>query len=513
MPNPKPNNTGLKTNLRTIKRSNDGDLGIEGKIIPQAVPVEEVVLGAIMIDLNAMSAVLDMLKPEVFYIQAHAKIFGSMMRIFNKTEPIDLLTVHEELKKSGELEEVGGAAYLAGLTSKVGNSANVEHHARIIVQKYIQRELIRVSNAVIKDSYEDVKDVFDILDDAEQNLYKITDNNLSNGPQSLSALASQVRVRMEEMAQKPDGLTGVPTGFRALDQLTSGWQDSDLIILAARPSVGKTALALAMAINAAKHDCPVAIFSLEMSNLQMAQRIISMEAEISSEQLRNGKLEDQDLKKFHQVLMRESDLKIFIDDTPSINIFELRAKCRRLKMQHHVELIIIDYLQLISAGSDTGGGGNRTQEVSVISRALKGLAKELNVPVVALSQLSRAVEARADKRPMLADLRESGSIEQDADIVGFIYRPDYHNLDSNVGQNNGDFEAELLIQKHRNGALGNIKMKFIKNFAKYIDERVDDRFGNFSSSSMSPNNPNNPNQSVIVKKSRANDDDFIDTPF
>ncbi len=513
MPNPKSSNPGLKTNLRTLKRSNDSDLGIAGKIIPQAVPVEEVVLGAIMIDMNSMSAVLDMLKPEVFYSQAHAKIFAAMMRIFNRTEPIDLLTVHEDLKKAGELEEVGGPAYLAELTSKVGNSANVEHHARIIVQKYIQRELIHVSNLVIKDSYEDVKDVFDILDEAEQNLYRITDNNLNSGPQSLSALASQVRIRMEEMAQKPDGLTGVPTGYRELDRLTSGWQDSDLIILAARPSVGKTALALSMAINAAKHDCPVAIFSLEMSNLQMAQRIISMEAEISSENLRNGKLNDDDLKRFHKVLMQDSDMKIFIDDTPSINIFELRAKCRRLKMQHHIKLIIIDYLQLISAGSDTGGGGNRTQEVSVISRALKGLAKELNVPVVALSQLSRAVEARADKRPMLADLRESGSIEQDADIVGFIYRPDYHNLDNNGGQNNADFEAELLIQKHRNGALGNIKMKFVKSFAKYVDTMEANFFSNFGSENMNTDGSNNTSQGVIVKKSRANDDNFTDVPF
>lgn len=499
------------SNLRAIKSSNDYGNGAVGKITPQAVAVEEVVLGAIMIDINAMSAVLDMLSPDVFYVQAHARIFAAMMRIFNKTQPIDLLTVHEELKKSGEIDEIGGPAYLAELTSKVGNSANVEHHARIIVQKYIQRELIHVSNQIIQDSYEDTKDVFDILDEAEQNLYRITDNNLNSGPQSFTAMANQVRLRMEEMASKAEGLTGVPTGFRELDKMTSGWQPSDLIIIAARPSVGKTALVLSMAVNAARRDFPVAIFSLEMSTLQMAQRIVAMEAEISSSSLRDGKLSDDELKRFHHTLQTRSDLKIFVDDTPAINTFELRAKCRRLKTQHHIQLIIIDYLQLMSSGSDAKNGGNRTQEVSVISRALKGLAKELNVPVIALSQLSRAVEARTDKRPQLSDLRESGSIEQDADIVGFIYRPDYHNLGEEPGFNIAEPEAELMIQKHRNGALGNIKMKFIKEFAKYQDPADVDYFGNMPGGASFPSAQDS---GIIRKESRANnDDDFIDIPF
>ncbi|MCO6460941.1 MAG: replicative DNA helicase [Saprospiraceae bacterium] len=507
----KKTNHGTKSNLRTIKGPNDFVPGITGKIVPQAIPVEEVVLGAVMIDINAMSAVLDMLTPEVFYNQNHGKIFASMMRIFNKSQPIDLLTVHEELKKSGELDEVGGPAYLAELTSKVGSSANVEHHARILVQKYIQRELIHVSNQIIKDSYEDVKDVFDILDDAEQNLYRITDNNLNNGPQSFTSMASQVRKRMEEMATKPDGLTGVPTGFRSLDRITSGWQPSDLIIIAARPSVGKTALVLSMAVNAAKHDFPVAIFSLEMSTLQMAQRIISMEAEISNTALRDGKLNDEELRRFHHTLQTESDLKIFVDDTPAINIFELRAKCRRLKMQHDIKLIVIDYLQLISAAGESSGGGNRTQEVSVISRALKGLAKELNVPVIALSQLSRATETRQDKRPQLSDLRESGSIEQDADIVGFIYRPDYYHLNKDEAAQMAETDAELLIQKHRNGALGTIKMRFIKEYAKYQDPGDVDFFGNFSSPTGKSSDTYDSGTVMITRSSRANNsDDFTD---
>ena len=504
--------TSSSSNLRAIKGSNDFGSGVIGRITPQAVPVEEVVLGAIMIDINAMSSVLDMLSPEVFYVQAHAKIFSAMMRIFNKTQPIDLLTVHEELKKAGEIEEVGGPAYLAELTSKVGTAANVEHHARIIVQKYIQRELINVSTTIIHDSYEDTKDVFDILDEAEQNLYKITDSNLNNGPQSFTSMANQVRLRLEEMSGKPEGLTGIPSGFKELDKMTSGWQPSDLIIIAARPSVGKTALVLSMAVNAAKRDFPVAIFSLEMSTLQMAQRIVSMEAEVSSSSLRDGKLSDDELKRFHHTLQTKSDLKIFVDDTPAINTFELRAKCRRLKTQHNIGLIIIDYLQLMSAGGESKNGGNRTQEVSVISRALKGLAKELNVPVIALSQLSRAVETRTDKRPQLSDLRESGSIEQDADIVGFIYRPDYHNLGEEPGFNIAEPEAELMIQKHRNGALGNIKMKFVKEFAKYQDPGDIDFFGNAigGNSSSAPA----PDSGIIRKVSRANnDDDFIDIPF
>ncbi len=513
MTNNKQSITGSTSNLRAIKGSNDFASGQVGRIIPQAVQVEEVILGAIMIDINAMSTVLDMLSPDVFYIQAHAKIFAAMMRIFNKTQPIDLLTVHEELKKSGELEEIGGPSYLAELTSKVGTAANVEHHARIIVQKYIQRELISVSNTIIQDSFEDTKDVFDILDEAEQNLYRITDNNLNNGPQSFTAMANQVRIRLEEMASRPGGLTGVPSGFKLLDQITSGWQPSDLIIIAARPSVGKTALVLSMSVNAAKLGIPVAIFSLEMSTLQMAQRIVSMESEISSSSLRDGKLSEDELKRFHHTLQTQSDLKIFVDDTAAINTFELRAKCRRLKTQHSIGLIVIDYLQLMSTGSEAKNGGNRTQEVSVISRALKGLAKELNVPVIALSQLSRAVESRTDKRPQLSDLRESGSIEQDADIVGFIYRPDYHNLGDEQGMNIAEPEAELLIQKHRNGALGNIKMKFIKEYAKYQDIGGTDFFGNALRGSGLPFGTS-PDSGMIRKESRANnDEDFIDIPF
>ncbi|HRN33897.1 MAG TPA: replicative DNA helicase [Saprospiraceae bacterium] len=510
MPNPKQSSSDSVSNLRALKGSNDHNGTIGGKVIPQAVPVEEVILGAIMIDVNAMSAVLDMLSPEVFYNPAHAKIFAAMMRIFNKSQPIDLLTVNEELKKSGEIDEIGGTAYLAELTFRVGNSANIEHHARIVVQKYIQRELINVSNQIIQDSYEDTKDVFDILDEAEQNLYRITDNNLNNGPQTFTAMANQVRLRMEEMASRPEGLTGVSTGFRELDKLTSGWQPSDLVIIAARPSVGKTALVLSMAVNAAKKGFPVAIFSLEMSTLQMAQRIIAMEAEISSSALRDGKLSDDELKRFHHTLQTKSDLKIFVDDTPAINIFEMRAKCRRLKTQHNIQMIVIDYLQLMSAGSESKMGGNRTQEVSVISRALKGLAKELNVPVIALSQLSRALETRADKRPMLSDLRESGSIEQDADIVGFIYRPDYHNLAEEGGINVAEPEAELLIQKHRNGALGNIKMTFVREYARYQDpDDANHLFGFGSASAISDSG----SSGIIRKGSRANDDDFIDAPF
>lgn len=501
-----------ESNLRSINISLDNNHLAAGRIIPQAVSVEAIVLGAIMLDKNAMSAILDVLNPDMFYLPAHGAIFSAMMRIFNKTQPIDLLTVHEELKKADELEAIGGPAYLAELTSTVGSAQNIEIHARIIAQKHILRELIRVSQNIMQDSYEDTKDVFDLLDDAEKNLFSITDNNLRRGYSSFMDLANQVRKRLEEQKNRPEGMTGVPTGFKHLDKLTSGWQKSDFIIIAARPSVGKTAFVVSMAINAAKKGFPVAIFSLEMSTLQMAQRVISMEAQISSTRLRDGNLTDEELKNFHMILQQDADLKLFIDDTPAINIFELRAKCRRLKMQHDIQMVIIDYLQLMSAGGDSKSKGNREVEVATISRALKGIAKELDVPVIALSQLNRSVETRAgEKRPQLSDLRESGSIEQDADIVGFIYRPDMHGLDEN--KDAAKVEAELMISKHRNGALANIKLQFIKEYARYVDapdfsfDNLQKGFGdNFFLSA--DNNP------MIRKSSKANDDDEIfDVPF
>ncbi|HMQ46942.1 MAG TPA: replicative DNA helicase [Saprospiraceae bacterium] len=396
------------------KRAEDLSNYVFGKVQPQAVPLEEAVLGALMLDKEALPKVLDSLRSDSFYLEAHKLIYQAMIRLFEKSQPIDLLTVTEELKKSTDLEAVGGPFYLVELTNKIASAANIEFHARIIAQKYIQRELIRVSTKIINDSYEDSTDVFDLLDSAEQGLFAIAQQNMSRGFESMSSLAAKAQKQLEELRTKEDGLTGVPTGFTELDRLTSGFQRSDLIIIAARPGMGKTAFTLSLAKNAAADfGKPVALFSLEMSSLQLAQRVISMEAEISSMKLRNGQLEEYEWAQLNQALERVSEIPIFIDDTPGINIFELRAKARRLKMQYNIDLIIIDYLQLMSGGSDNQKG-NREQEVSAISRALKSLAKELNVPVIALSQLSRAVEVRGgSKRPQLSDLRESGCLTGD----------------------------------------------------------------------------------------------------
>lgn len=379
-----------------------------GKVQPQAIPLEEAVLGALMLDRDALPMVMDALRPESFYLEAHQHIYRAIIRLFERSNPVDLLTVTEELRSGGDLDKVGGPYYLVELSNRVASAANIEYHARIIAQKHIQRELISVSTKTIKNAYEDTTDVFDLLDDAEKGLFAITQNNLSRSYESMGTLSSKVLKMIEEVSQKSDGLTGVPTGFTDLDRLTSGWQPSDLIIVAARPGMGKTSFVLAVALNAARDfNKGVALFSLEMASTQLVQRLISMEAEISGSKMRNGKLEDYEWQQLQSTVEKLNSVPIFIDDTPAINIFELRAKCRRLKQQHDIQLVIIDYLQLMTGGGESTKNGNREQEISSISRALKSLAKELSVPVIALSQLSRAVETRGgSKRPQLSDLRE-----------------------------------------------------------------------------------------------------------
>lgn len=379
-----------------------------GKVQPQSLPLEEAVLGALMLDREALPMIMDILRPESFYLESHQLIYRAIIKLFERSNPVDLLTVTEGLRQSGDIDKVGGAYYLVELTNRVASAANIEYHARILAQKHIQRELIRVSTRTIKDAYEDTTDVFNLLDEAEKGLFGITQNNLSRSFESMGTLASKVLKQVEELIGKSDGLTGVPTGFTNLDRLTSGWQPSDLIILAARPGMGKTSFVLAMALNAAKDfNKPVALFSLEMASTQLVQRLISMEAEIPGPKMRGGKLEDWEWQQLQTTVEKLSSVPIFIDDTPGINIFELRAKCRRLKMQHDIQLIVIDYLQLMSGASENTKNGNREQEIAGISRALKGMAKELSVPVIALSQLSRQVEVRGgSKRPQLSDLRE-----------------------------------------------------------------------------------------------------------
>ena len=498
----------VKSNLR--KR--DGELSdyVFGKVQPQALPLEEAILGALMLDKDALPLVLDILRTESFYSDAHQLIYHAITTLFEKSYPVDLLTVTEELKKSGELEAAGGAFYLVELTSRVASSANIEFHARIVAQKQIQRALIKVSTQIIRDAYEGTTDVFMLLDSAEKGLFDITQNNLSRQYESMGELTSKTMKILEALKNKKDGLTGVPTGFTALDRLTSGWQPSDLIIVAARPGMGKTSFALALARNAAiDFEKPVAIFTLEMSSTQLVQRLISMEAEISSQKLRNGKLEEYEWQQLQSTIERMSEVPLFIDDTPGINIFELRAKCRRLKMQHDIQMVVIDYLQLMSGGIDGSRNSNREQEISSISRSLKGLAKELNVPVIALSQLSRAVEVRGGtKRPQLSDLRESGAIEQDADIVSFIYRPEYYQINEDDSGQSLKGIAEIIIAKHRNGPLDNVKLRFTDQFAKF-EELSDPNFDSFPTSD--PFAASLETSNVITRSSRMNDDE--DIPF
>lgn len=446
-----------------------------GKIPPQSVDLEEVVLGAMMIDKKGVDEVIDILHREAFYKEAHSHIFEAIFKLFQESQPIDLLTVSSKLRKEGLLDVVGGDFYLIRLTQKVASSAHIEFHARIILQKYIQRSLIKISNEIIEEAYDESTDVFDLLDNAESKLYDVTQGNLKQPAQTAQNLVIQAKKRIEEIANK-EGLSGIPSGFDKVDKLTSGWQPSDLIIIAARPGMGKTALTLSMARNmAVNSNIPVAFFSLEMSSVQLITRLISSETGLSSEKLRTGRLEKHEWEQLNVKVKALENAPLFIDDTPSLSIFDLRAKARRLASQHDIRLIVIDYLQLMTAGTSQKGGGNREQEISTISRNLKALAKELNIPVIALSQLSRAVETRGgSKRPILSDLRESGAIEQDADIVSFIYRPEYYKIDEwdDEERSPTQGQAEFIIAKHRNGSLDNIRLKFIGNLGKF--DNLDD---------------------------------------
>jgi replicative DNA helicase len=484
-----------------------------GKIPPQALDLEEVILGAMMIDKKGVDAVIDILHPYAFYKEAHQFVFEAIVKLFENTEPIDLLTVSSKLKSEGRLDKVGGDYYLVQLTQKVSSSAHIEYHARIILQKYIQRSLIKISTEIIEDSYDETQDVFDLLDTAESKLYDVTQGNIKKSTETAQSLVIQAKKKIEEISNK-DGLSGVPSGFSDVDKLTSGWQPSDLVIIAARPGMGKTALTLSMARNmAVAKNIPVAFFSLEMSSIQLITRLISSETGLSSEKLRTGNLEKFEWEQLNVKVSSLENAPLYIDDTPSLSIFDLRAKARRLSSQYGIKLIVIDYLQLMTAGG-SNKNGNREQEISTISRNLKALAKELNVPVIALSQLSRAVETRGgSKRPILSDLRESGAIEQDADIVSFIYRPEYYKIDEwdDEERTPSTGQAEFIVAKHRNGGLSNIRLKFISNLGKF--ENIDNFDSPFEyQSKINQESPKiNPDQAFESGTYRGEDGE--DIPF
>ena len=450
-------------------RNNVIPIDIAGKIPPQAIDLEEAVLGALMIEKDAILMVIDILKPESFYKDVHQKIFKAIVDLATRQEPIDLLTVTESLRRNSTLEEIGGPYYITQLTSKVASAAHIEFHARIIAQKYIQRELIRASSEIQNMAFDDSKDVDELLDFSESAIFKIAEGSIKKEVQPVNVLIKEAILQMQEAAKRDDNLSGIPSGFTKLDRLTSGWQRSDLVIIAARPSMGKTAFVLSMTRNmAAEHKCGVAIFSLEMSSIQLVNRLICAETELSSERIRNGRLENHEWEQLDRKIKCLVDAPIYIDDTPAISVYELRAKLRRLTAKYKIDIVIIDYLQLMTCNIDTRG--SREQEVAHISRNLKVIAKELQVPILALSQLNRSVEVRSGtKRPQLSDLRESGAIEQDADIVAFIHRPEKYGFLEDEDGNSLRGIAEIIIAKHRNGALDDVRLRFRDEFAKFVD--------------------------------------------
>ena len=476
----------------------------QGRIPPQATDLEEVVLGALMLEKEAVNEVIDILSPEAFYLDKHQKIFAAIKSLFGKSEPIDILTVTNELKQRGELEMVGGAYYISKLTNRVVSAANIEYHARIIMQKHIQRQLILISSDMIHDAFEDTTDVFDLLDRAENNLFQISENNLRRSYDSMQDLVSRAITEIQKAKNADDKLRGVPSGYTELDRITQGWQKSDLIILAARPSMGKTAFALNLARNAAvQFNRPIAFFSLEMSSVQLVTRLISTETSLTADKLRSGDLAEYEWQQLNTKVTPLTDAPIFIDDTPQLSIFELRAKCRRLKQQHDIQMVFIDYLQLMTAKGDKGL--NREQEISTISRSLKSLAKELEIPVLALSQLSRSVEQRpGSKKPILSDLRESGAIEQDADMVMFIYRPEYYKEGVDAEDKPKGYTI-IDIAKHRNGKLGEVELRFVGQYARF--EEFEQGFDNGSFTTIGPNSQFEQPQ---VYGSKMNDDENIE---
>ncbi|HIZ86204.1 MAG TPA: replicative DNA helicase [Candidatus Coprenecus stercoravium] len=456
-------------------------IGIEaGKVPPQAIDVEEAVIGALLIEPNAVPEVLDSLTADCFYKDAHRKIFSAISKLSSAHDPVDIYTVADQLKKDGQLEEIGGAYYLSLLSSKVGAAAHVDYHVKILLQKYIQRELISISAEMQRDSFDDGIPADDLLDNAQQKLFTLAERNMKRETQPIQDVIKEAVMDIEANQDRTDGLSGVPSGYTGIDRVTLGWQASDLVIIAARPAMGKTAFVLTMARNmAVDHKIPVAFFSLEMSSKQLVKRLLVSETGLSSEKIRGGKrLYDYEMIQLHERIKDLASAPLYIDDTPSLSIYELRSKARRLVRTAGVKLIIVDYLQLMTGPPELRG--MREQEVSNISRSLKAIAKELDIPVIALSQLSRAVETRGgNKRPQLSDLRESGAIEQDADIVMFIHRPEYYGMESETAEQG---LAEIIIAKHRNGSTADVPMRFRASEARFVDAN-EGGFGDFDPSS------------------------------
>ena len=438
-----------------------------GKLPPRDIELEKVVLGALMLEKDAYMNVCDLLTPDSFYDPVHQKIYDAISQLGFNQQPIDMRTVTDKLRQLGTLKEVGGSVYIAELTSLVYSAANIEFHAKIIAQKYLARRLITFASKVETEAFDESNDVDDILQRAEGGLFEISQTQLKREVTQIDPVINQALEQIQAAAQSETGLSGLQTGYHDLDRLTSGWQNSDLIIIAARPAMGKTAFVLSMAKNMAiDFSIPIAIFTLEMANVQLVKRLISNIANLEGEKIKSGQLSEEEWARLNSSLRGAYSAPLYLDETPGLSITELRTKARRLVREKGVKLIMIDYLQLMNA---TGMKlGSREQEVSTISRSLKALAKELNIPIIALSQLNRSTETREDKRPVLSDLRESGAIEQDADIVCFIHRPEYYTKATEDAQGH-DIRglAELIVAKHRSGAVDDVKLRFVKRFARF----------------------------------------------
>jgi replicative DNA helicase len=438
----------------------------EQKIPPQNLAAEQSVIGSMLLDKNAVVRVIELLNPDSFYRDAHRFIYESILDLFDRGEPVDLVTVTEALRKSGKLDAVGGSVYVADLINSVPTSANVEHYAKIVEEKYVLRRLIEAGSQVVATSFSEPEDVDQVLDQAEKAIFDIALKRTREGFHKIDSVIKRVLDKIDSLYGKKEAITGTPSGYPDLDQLTAGFQNADLIIIAARPSVGKTAFALNIAQQVSiKHNTPVAIFSLEMSKEQLAQRMLCSEAEVDAQRLKTASLSDTGWKKLTRALGKLSEAPLYIDDSASITATEIRAKARRLKIERGLGLVIVDYLQLMRGRQNRVE--NRVQEISDIARSLKTLARELDVPVIALSQLSRAVEQRPDRIPRLSDLRESGEIEQTADLVMFIHREDYYNPQSERGN-----IAEIIIAKQRNGPIGSVELVFRKEIAKFCSKET-----------------------------------------
>ena len=441
-----------------------------GKIPPHDVEAEQAVIGSMLTDKEAVASSIETLKEEDFYREDNRIIYSAMLNLYNRAEPIDLITVKSELETMGKFEQVGGFEYLAELPENVPTTANAIKYIKIVEEKSVLRNLIKTANEIIDLGYDPTEDVEDIMEGAEKKIFNIMQDKNQKGYSPIKDILVDSFTQLEELYNRKQHITGVPTGFSDLDYRTAGLHGSELILVAARPAMGKSAFALNIATNAAlRGNTPVAIFSLEMSKEQLVNRILCSEAMVDSNKVRTGKLEDEDWGKLAEAIGPLSETGIYIDDTPGISVMEIRAKCRKLKLEKNIGLVVIDYLQLVQGSNKRNS--SREQEISEISRSLKILAKELNVPVIALSQLSRAVEQRPDHRPMLSDLRESGAIEQDADIVMFLYRDDYYNEDSEKKN-----VAEVIIAKHRGGSTGTVDLGWLGSYTKFVnlERRFDD---------------------------------------